>query len=101
MSRDVSVREVFEAKNLARVSEYMKEKIDIKNIDKELIFLFHKMLMGNIDDHIAGRFRRQNEYVRVGSHIAPAPQKVESMMDQNLLEYSSGQSVYFLERISQ
>ena len=37
VSRDVSVREVFEAKNLARVFEYIKNKVVSKNIDKELM----------------------------------------------------------------
>lgn len=100
VSRDISVREVFEAKNLARVFEYIREKISAKNINKETILLFHKMLIGNIDDDIAGRFRKQNENVRVGTHIAPSPEKVEKMMNTNLLEYSSKHSDYFLEKIS-
>src|SRR3989339_1466274 len=48
VSRNVSVREVFEAKNLARVFEYIKDKIGAKNIDKEWILFVHKMLMTNI-----------------------------------------------------
>jgi len=100
VSRDVSVREVFEAKNLARVFEYIRGKIDTKNIDEKLILLFHKMLIGNIDDGIAGRFRGEGEHVRVGTHIAPDPKNVEAMMKKNLLEYSSKHSVYFLEKIS-
>jgi len=100
VSRNVSVREVFEAKNLARVSEYIKNKVGIKNIDKDLILLLHKMLIGNIDDTIAGRFRKIHEYVRVGTHIAPAPEHIEAMIDAMLLEYSSAHEVYFLEKIS-
>ncbi len=100
VSRDVSVREVFEAKNLARVFEYIKNKIDTKNIDKNLILLLHKMLIGNIDDTIAGRFRKMHEYVRVGTHVAPAPEHIEAMVGAMLLEYSSAHEVYFLEKIS-
>jgi Fic family protein len=100
VSRNVSIREVFEAKNLARVFEYIKEKTSIKSIDKELILFLHKMLISNIDEGIAGRFRKQYEYVRVGSYIAPAPEHIEVMMDSLLLEYSSDHSVYFLEKIS-
>src|SRR5271155_4464327 len=37
VSRDVSVREVVEAKNLARVVEYVRVKSQEKEIDKELI----------------------------------------------------------------
>ncbi|MEA2065468.1 MAG: Fic family protein [Patescibacteria group bacterium] len=100
VSRDVSVREIFEAKNLARVFEYLKKKINVKEIDKDFILLLHKMLISNINDDIAGRFRKQNEYVRVGTHIAPAPEHIEDMMDALLLEYSSNDRDYFLEKIS-
>lgn len=100
VSRNVSVREVFEAKNLAQVFEYIKRKINEKNIGKELIVLLHKMLIANINEKIAGRFRKQYEYVRVGTYIAPAPEHVEAMIDAMLLEYSSNHSAYFLEKIS-
>ena len=100
VSRNVPVREVFEAKNLARVFEYIKGKISAKNVDKEFILLLHKMLISNIDESIAGRFRKQYEYVRVGTHIAPAPEHVNAMMDAALLEYSSRYTEYFLEKIA-
>jgi Fic family protein len=100
VSRDVSVREVFEAKNLARVFEYIKEKVSTKNIDKDLILLLHQMLISNIDEGIAGRFRRQYEYVRVNTHIAPAPEHIEAMIDALLLEYSGNHRAHFLEKIS-
>ena len=100
VSRNVSVREVFEAKNLARVSEYIKGKLSAKNVDKDLILLLHKMLISNIDEGIAGRFRKQREYVRVGTYIAPAPEHVEAMIDAELLEYSGRHTEYFLEKIA-
>lgn len=101
VSRNVSLREVFEAKNLARVFEYIKSKINSKNLDNELILFFHKMLISNIDDNISGRFRKQYEFVRIGTHIVPAPEHIETMMEAALLEYSSNHSVYFLEKITQ
>src|SRR3989344_9223423 len=88
VSRDVSVREVFEAKNLARVMEYIRDKTK-DELTKERILLLHKMLIGNINDEFAGRFRASGEYVRVGSHIAPAPEKVGGMMDTLLTGYSN------------
>lgn len=100
VSRNVSVREVFEAKNLARASQYIKGIMSTKNIDKDFILLLHKMLISNIDEEIAGRFRKQHEYVRVGTYIAPAPEHVEAMADALLLEYSSRHTEYFLEKIS-
>ncbi len=100
LSRNVSVREVFEAKNLARVMEYKRNKVKDSELNSDLILLFHQMLMGGIDDGIAGRFRRRGEYVRVGTHIAPAPEQVERMMGDILIEYSSDLDSYFLDKIA-
>ena len=84
LSRNVSVREVFEAVNLARVIEYQRNRADDAELSKERILLLHQMLIGAIDDDIAGRFRQRGEYVRVGAHIAPAPEQVEGMIDEIL-----------------
>ena len=100
LSREVSVREVFEAKNLARVMEYKRARAEDSELDEELILLLHQMLIGGIDDAIAGRFRRQGEYVRVGSHIAPAPEHVERMMENILITYSSDLDSYYLDKIA-
>ena len=100
LSRNVSVREVLEAKNLARVVQYARTKAADGELTKDLILLLHQMLMGVIDDAIAGRFRRQGEYVRVGAHIAPAPERVEPMVDDALVEYSSDLDSYFLDKIA-
>lgn len=100
VSRNVSVREVFEAKNLAQVFGYINKKTNGKNIDAELILLLHKMLILNIDENIAGRFRKQHEYVRVGTHIAPPPEHLEAMMNALILDYTGHPSEYFLEKIT-
>ena len=100
LSRNVSLREVFEAKNLARVIEYTRKKVKESELGKDLIVLVHQMLIGGIDDAIAGRFRREGEYVRVGAYIAPAPEHVERMLETALLEYSSDLGTYFLDRIA-
>jgi len=100
LSRDVSLREVFEAKNLARVITYKRDISQNHEFSKELILLLHQMLIGGIDDNIAGRFRKKSEFVRVGTHIAPAPEHVERMMESTLLEYSSDVNSYFLDKIA-
>ena len=100
ISRNVSVREVFEAKNLARVLEYIRNKSVEPEFSIELILLLHKMLMGNINDVIAGRFRKKGEYVRVGTHIAPAPEQVERMIESIILDYSADHSSYFTDKIA-
>lgn len=96
--RDVSVRELFEAKNLARVIEYFESRPNLElNVDN--ILLLHHMLIGGIDDKIAGRLRQSGEYVRVGSHIAPAPEHLAQLLDNLLNEYSSNHGQYFLDNI--
>jgi|CXWL01.1.fsa_nt_gi Fic family protein len=100
VSRNVSVREVFEAKNLAVLMQYIEKKASAIELSTENILLFHKMLIGNIDDSIAGRFRKRGEYVRVGTHIAPAPEHVERMTEEILIEFSSDHETYFTDKIA-
>ena len=100
VARDVSLREVFEAKNLARVIGYIRNKSKETEINREVILLLHQMLIGGIDDKIAGRFRGPGEYVRVGTHVAPAPEHVERMIEAVITEYTSNLSAYFLEKIA-
>lgn len=100
VSRNVSVREVYEAKNLARVVEYVRKKSQEKEIDKEIILLLHHMLIGGINDNIAGRFRKKGEYVRVGTHVAPAPEHVERMIEAIITEYGSDLAAYFVDKIA-
>lgn len=100
VARKISAREVYEAKNLARVVSYIRTKSEQTEIDKETILLLHQMLIGGIDDFIAGRFRKTGEYVRVGNHVAPAPEHVEAMIDSALSEYRNDLDVYFVDRIA-
>jgi Fic family protein len=100
VSRDVSLREVYEAKNLARVIGYIRNKSQETEVNREVILLLHKMLIGSIDEKIAGRFRKLGEYVRVGTHVAPAPEHVEKMIEAILLEYTSDLTNYFLDKIA-
>ncbi len=100
LSRNVSVREVFEAKNLARVMAYKREKVKDGPLNEDLILLLHNMLLGNIDDSIAGRFRQAGEFVRVGLHIAPAPEHVGRMIAEALFTYHSDFERYFLDKIA-
>ena len=100
ISRNVSVREVFEAKNLALVMEYTRSKAIEAELSIDMILLLHKMLMGNIKNAIAGRFRAAGEYVRVSTHIAPAPEHVARMTEAILLEFSADHINYFADKIA-
>jgi Fic family protein len=100
VSRKVSVREVFEAKNLSRVIEYKKQVSNKREMSTDLMLFLHKMLLTGINDDVAGRFRKGNEYVRVGSFIAIPPEHIEKRIQENLIAYSSDFSSYFLEKIA-
>jgi len=100
VSKDLNLREVYEAQNLARITKYIHEKAILSNISQELITLLHQMLIGNINDSIAGRFRKEHEYVRVGTHIAPAPEHIGRMIETTLVTYDSNHLEYFLEKIA-
>ncbi len=100
ISRDVSLREVFEAKNLARIIKYKKENIDKLELNEETILFLHKMLLTGIQDDVAGRFRHAGEYVRVGTYIAPAPEKIEEMMGGLLLDFTDLLEEDLVEKIS-
>ncbi len=99
IARNVSVREVYEAKNLARVFEYLKKKVDDLKLNKDLITFLHQMLISVIDDSIAGRFRKAGEYVRIGTHIAPAPEYIDMMIDNLLYEFENSDE-FILERVA-
>ena len=98
VSKDYSLREVFEAKNLARVQEYIKNKKDSIVLSRETILFLHGLLIGGINDSIAGRFRKEHEYVRIGKHIAPAPEHVLRMIEVLLHEYSSDHTSNLLKK---
>lgn len=100
ISRNISLREVFEAKNLARIVEYVEGKSGKFELNKETILLLHKMLIDNIKEEIAGRFRQPGEYVRVGTYIAPSPEHVEQLIEANILEYLSDNDTYFSDKIA-
>lgn len=101
LDRYITERELFEAKNLAKVVEYINKKAKDKELTKETILFLHKILLSNIRDEIAGRFRKENEYVRVGNHIAPNPEKVLELLDQMFKVYNSTETKSVITRIAQ
>lgn len=96
--REVTVRELYETKNLARVLEYLSTRPNIE-LNIENILLLHKMLIGGINDKIAGRLRQNSEYIRIGSYIAPAPEHVEDLLDNLIDDYLSSHNKYFVDSI--
>lgn len=101
VSRKVSLREVFEAKNLARIMEYLRQKRGQIFLSLDFLLFLHHMLISGISDEIAGRFRQENEYVKVGNHIAPPPEHVDRLLEENIEKFQQNTDQYFLEKISE
>ena len=99
ISRHMDLREVNEAQNLARAVDYIRTH-HAESMSLDLFRLLHKMLLTNIDDAIAGRFRSTGEYVRVGTHIAPAPERIESLLTDLLVRYASDLGAHPVERLA-
>lgn len=96
---EVNIREVFEAKNLAKITENILEKSNRKHTVK-LILELHKTLLTNIDDSIAGRFRVGKEWVRVGNHLGANPLFVNELMHELVAHYNRKKEPYFLDKIA-
>ncbi|MEK7107126.1 MAG: Fic family protein [Patescibacteria group bacterium] len=100
LDRFVNERELFEAKNLARVTEYIESKARESELSTSVMLLLHKMLLANIHDDIAGRFRRDEEWVRVGTHIGADPKDIERLITGMLAAYHGGKDGHIVARIA-
>ena len=100
LDRFITEREIFEAKNLAQVVSYIDKRAKERELILEVILLLHKMLISNIRDDIAGRFRSDNEYVRVGNHIAPNPKEITDRLEKMLAEYNATIHENIIKRIA-
>jgi len=100
ISRHVSLREVFEAKNLALVYGYIKKTAPKQPLNIEMILLLHKMLLTNIRDEVSGRFRKNGEMVRVGEHIGLPPKFIEGRIQEILINYNSKIEIPFIHRVA-
>lgn len=100
LDRYISEREIFEAKNLARVVTYIEAKSKEQELDFDMILSLHKMLITNIHDEVAGRFRNKDEWVRVGDHIAPNPLEIAERLQKVITEYHSNSSESIIKRIA-
>lgn len=87
LDRFISEREMFEAKNLARVVTYINSKAKQEELNLDMVLFLHKMLMANIRDDISGRFRQNNEWVRVANHIACDPKHILDKLEAMFIQY--------------
>ncbi len=100
LDRFISERELFETKNLARVVAYIDTKAKEQELNLDVILLLHRMLLSNIRDDVAGRFRNDDEWVRVGNYIAVDPKQVVHKLEEMLVMYQSTPSLNIIKRIA-
>ena len=100
LDRYITEREIFEAKNLARVVSYIDTKAKEQELSLPVILLLHKMLITNIRDDVAGRFRKNGEWVRVANHIAPNSKEVVGRLEQMIAEHNASSHENIIKRIA-
>lgn len=99
LARKVNIREIYEAKNLAKITETLLQKQSHK-LSVQLILDLHKTLLTHIDDSIAGRFRKAKEWVRIGNHLGANPAFVNDLMQELVSKYNKDKAAYFLDKIA-
>ncbi len=99
IKKDYQLREVYEAKNLAEITEQMLKKHQ-SPLNHNIILDYHYILLDDINDQLAGRYRYGQEWVRVGYHLGANPKFVYNLIDQLIDRYYCDDQMYFLEKIA-
>ncbi len=100
LDRFISERELFEAKNLARVVAYIDQKAKEQELTLEMILSLHKMLLSNIRDEVAGRFRNSDEWVQVANHIALDPKFIVEALEKMFVQYNAANNENIIKKIA-
>ncbi|MFZ1801700.1 MAG: Fic family protein [Candidatus Saccharimonas aalborgensis] len=98
VKKDHDIREIYEAKNLAEITEYLLSHQDAK-LDGQLLLSLHQMLLKGISEEWAGRYRQGKEWVRVGTHVGANPDFVPELIHDLFDQYAESQE-YFLDNIA-
>ncbi len=99
IKKDHDVREIYEAKNLAKITETLLDNPS-ETVTVRLILDFHAMLLAGIRDDWAGRFRSGKEWVRVGAHVGANPDFVERLVGEVVADYDKQDDGYFLDKVA-
>lgn len=100
--RDVKIREIYEAKNLAKVTEQLIFS-PWQPLSAELLLSTHAILLHDINNDVAGRFRRHHEWVRIGSHLGANPDFVGNLISELIQTYNdslNNPNLFFLDAIA-
>ena len=95
-----NLRAVYAVTNLAQVLLFIKNKSTEAKLTHDTLRVLHSMLMGSINHDIAGRFRSDDEHVRIGVHIAPAPVHIERLLSELFEEYAQAKKSECIEALA-
>ena len=99
IKKDHDIREIYEAKNLAKITKTLLDNPN-ERVTVKLILELHKILLTGITDDWAGRFRSGKEWVRVGAHVGANPDFVERLVEELVANYGIQDNRYFLDKIA-
>ena len=81
------LRAVYAVTNLAQVLLFINNKTTEAKLTADTLRMLHSMLLGSIHFEIAGRFRKDDEHIRISTHIAPASTHIELLLMRAYDEY--------------
>ena len=79
---------------------FVDKRVKEQELNLEIILFLHKMLLSNIRDDVAGRFRKNDEWVRVANHIALDPKQVLEKLEEMLVQYYSTPNENIIKRVA-
>lgn len=97
--RGLDIREVHEAQNLAKITAELLDDAD-RRLTVAALLARHHILLTNIRDDWAGRFRQGKEWVRVGGHIGANPDFTSGLVAELVDKYNADNTSYFLDKIA-
>jgi Fic family protein len=103
IKRDHDVREIYEAKNLAKITGMLFEisgKKPAKPLSVDMMLRYHKILLTGINDAAAGRFRGGKEWVRVGTHVGANPAFTHELVAELVEAYNADEKYDLIEKIA-
>ena len=86
--KDRDIREIYEAKNLANITQDLLANA-ARPLTIPLFLDWHRTLLCNVHDDVAGRFRSGSEWVRVGAHIGANPAFTSSLIAELVADYNT------------
>ncbi len=90
-----TLREHYEVTNHAKAFDFIQT---LPEISQSTILKIHEMILKNIDDHDAGRYRDVQVRILGANVIFPNPMKVPILMDELLQKYTRNQNLHPVER---